>query len=58
MILMTERNLLGDVLKVINIGIIEFASSLEKQGIRVIHVNWAPPAQGDQALLKILDELL
>lgn len=55
---MTDQDLLVADLEVINIGIIEFASSLEKQGVRVIHVNWKPPAEGDEALLKILDELL
>lgn len=58
MIPMTDQDLLVADLEVINIGIIEFASSLEKQGVRVIHVNWKPPAEGDEALLKILDELL
>jgi len=42
----------------INLGLPDFAASLEIQGIEVIHVNWSPPAGGDPELLAILDELL
>ena len=42
----------------INLGLMDFASYLEIQGIEVIHVNWAPPAGGDPELMAILDELL
>ena len=43
---------------VINLGLQDFAASLETQAIEVIHVNWAPPAGGDPELMAILDELL
>jgi FdrA protein len=56
-----ESNL-KDLLKqgpaVVNLGLQDFAASLEIQGAEVIHVNWAPPAGGDPELLAILDELL
>jgi FdrA protein len=42
----------------INLGLQDFATSLEIQGIEVIHVNWVPPAGGDPELMAILDELL
>ena len=52
-----SKKLLGNSLKVINIGIPSFAEDLVKQGVEVIHVDWKPPAGGDQDLLKILDKL-
>lgn len=42
----------------VNLGLQDFAASLEMQGIEVIHVNWAPPAGGDPEMMAILDELL
>ena len=53
---------LDDLLKngpiAINIGIYDFAESLQIQGIEVIHVNWAPPAGGDPDMIELLDKLL
>jgi FdrA protein len=53
---------LDDLLKngpiAINIGIYDFAESLQMQGIEVIHVNWAPPAGGDLEIIELLDKLL
>jgi FdrA protein len=42
----------------VNLGLQDFAASLEMQGVEVIRVNWAPPAGGDPELMAILDELL
>ncbi len=42
----------------INIGLCEFAESLQIQGAETIHVNWATPAGGDAELLDLLDQLL
>ena len=42
----------------INIGIYEFAESLQTQGVQTLLVNWAPPAGGDQELIDLLDQLL
>lgn len=44
-------------LKAINIGIENFAVSLRDLGIQVIHVDWAPPAGGDPAMIEILELL-
>ncbi|MBI4495923.1 MAG: hypothetical protein HY697_03210 [Deltaproteobacteria bacterium] len=53
---------LDELLKVgpvaVNIGLPEFAKSLEAQGAQVIQVDWAPPAGGDQELIELLDKLL
>jgi len=50
--------LLKDHLVAINIGVRDFAESLRIQGVEVVHVNWAPPADGDTALIELLDQLL
>ena len=42
----------------VNLGLQDFAASLEIQGVEVIHVNWGPPAGGNPELITILDELL
>ena len=55
-------NKLDDLLQrgpiAINIGIYDFAESLQTQGIEVIHVNWVPPAGGDPEMIELLDKLL
>ncbi len=43
---------------VINLGVRDFAETLETQGVRVIHVDWSPPAGGDQEMMSLLDKLL
>jgi FdrA protein len=42
----------------INIGVYDFAGSLQIQGVQVVHVNWTPPAGGDPELMELLDQLL
>jgi FdrA protein len=42
----------------INVGIQEFGSALEEQGIQVVYVEWSPPAGGDQEMIDLLDQLL
>lgn len=43
---------------VINLGLQEFAKSLQDQGIQVIHVDWSPPPPVDEEMEDILDKLL
>jgi len=50
--------LLGKPLAVINVGLEIFRESLLKQGVKVIHVSWRPPAGGDDRLANILEKLL
>lgn len=50
------QRLLGGV-KVINVGLAEFAADLEASGTPVTHVAWAPPAQGDPELARLLAKL-
>ncbi len=51
-------SLLNTPLVVINIGVQDFGAALEEQGVRVIYVEWLPPAGGDQEMIDILDQLL
>ena len=50
--------LLQDGPVAINIGVYDFAASLQKQGVEVIQVNWAPPAGGDPEMIELIDQLL
>ncbi len=43
---------------VINIGVKDFADALENQGVKVIRVDWSPPAGGDQKMIDLLDKLM
>ena len=51
------RKLLGAELKVVNLGIKTFYDSLRDQGVKVIHVDWRPPAGGNLDLAKLLAKL-
>ncbi len=45
-------------LKVINMGLQDFAQNLkERENTQVMHVDWSPPAGGDEELLDLLDKL-
>jgi FdrA protein len=52
-----ETLLSGPVI-VINIGLNQFAKSLEEQEVEVVQVDWSPPAGGDKEMLDLLDDLL
>jgi FdrA protein len=52
------KELLDNGPRVINIGVPDFAASLQVQGAEVVQVNWVPPAGGDPEMSAILDELL
>lgn len=51
------ENLFNSELKVINMGLEGFADTLKDRGVKVLHVRWQPPAQGDDDLLSLLDKL-
>ena len=52
-----DVDLLTAPVAAVNIGLESFATSLEDQGAEVVHVDWQPPAGGDDRLLAILDKL-
>jgi hypothetical protein len=45
-------------LNVINIGLLSFKESLDDVGVKVIQVDWRPPAGGDQEAMDALKKLL
>lgn len=52
------EELLQKPLVVVNVGLAQFAESLERQQVEVVQVDWVPPAGGDKALAELLDQLL
>jgi hypothetical protein len=50
--------LLTTPVAVVNLGVEDFAESLEDQGARVVHVTWSPPAVDDPEIVAILEKLL
>ena len=52
------ETLLNSAIVVINIGLGQFAKSLEEQGLEVVQVDWTPPAGGDKEMMELLDNLL
>jgi len=51
-------DLLHNPLIIVNIGLINFAESLLEQNAEVIHIDWEPPAGGDEEMINLLDDLL
>lgn len=53
-----KMDLFQGFIVVINVGVQDFGSALEQQGIQVVYVDWSPPAGGDQEMIELLDQLL
>jgi hypothetical protein len=55
---MSAGSLLGQPLRVVNVGLEVFAQALEAEGVTVLQVDWRPPAgdAGVAALLARLDD--
>ena len=55
---MSAASLLGQPLRIVNVGLELFARELEEDGVTVVHVDWRPPAvaPGIAALLARLDD--
>ena len=49
--------LLSAPIRVINVGLQVFATELASQGVPVTHVEWSPPAGGDEKLAALLAKL-
>jgi hypothetical protein len=49
--------LLTTPVRVINVGLEGFATDLAAQGVPVTHVQWSPPAGGDERLAALLGKL-
>jgi FdrA protein len=47
----------GSTTAAINVGLESFHASLEAQGVAAVHVEWRPPARGNEELLSILQRM-
>jgi FdrA protein len=52
-----ELAVLNDPLSAINVGLESFAQSLTDQEAAVVHVDWRPPAGGNEQLMSILERM-
>ena len=53
----SAAKLLTQPVRVINVGLEGFATELAGQGVPVTHVQWSPPAGGDEKLAALLAKL-
>lgn len=53
----TVEGLLESPLRVVNVGLEEFARDLEGLDVAVVQVDWSPPAGGDPRLADLLFKL-
>ena len=44
-------------LVVINMGLDSFADNLRKEEVKVLPMDWKPPAGGDKSLISLLEKL-
>jgi hypothetical protein len=52
------RDLLDRGPVAVNLGVQDFARSLEQQGVAVVQVQWKPPEEEDPEMTLLLDSLL
>jgi 3-oxoacyl-[acyl-carrier-protein] synthase III len=50
-------DILHQEIQAINVGLETFKEALEAQGVKVVHVDWQVPAQGDMKLVDILKKM-
>ena len=50
-------DILGQEMRVINIGLDIFKEALAAQGVKTIQVDWEVPAKGDEKVLEILKKM-
>lgn len=48
------NNLFKIPLKIVNVGLEVFCDAMKDQGVTSVHVEWKPPAGGNDKLLAIL----
>ena len=54
---METDNLLQSEVRVVNIGLREFALDLARCDVAVVHVDWSPPAVSDPRISSLLAKL-
>ena len=50
-------NLLNQPMYILNIGLEGFAEDLRQQQAEVVHMDWSPPAGGDEEMADLLSKL-
>ena len=51
------NKLFNSNLQVINMGLESFSKDLKNQKVQVIHMNWRPPAGGNEKMMELLQKL-
>jgi FdrA protein len=51
------NKLFEEDLVVINMGLDAFGDNLKKEGVKVLSMNWKPPAGGNKKLIALLEKL-
>ncbi|KEY59075.1 DUF1116 domain-containing protein [Serratia sp. DD3] len=54
---MLKNNILTTDLQVVNVGLEQFYTDLQRQSITALQVEWSPPAHGDETVLAALNTL-
>ena len=54
---MSIKDLFGQDLEVINLGLKSLHSDLKTQGVKSVHVNWKPKAGGKKNMLNLLSKI-
>jgi hypothetical protein len=52
-----QDSVLPETIRVINIGLASFAEDLRAAGVRVVDLDWRPPAGGNARLAALLADL-
>lgn len=50
-------DIIGQEIRVINVGLDIFKEALDAQGVKTIQVDWEVPAKGDEKILEILKKM-
>jgi FdrA protein len=53
----TPSDLLEQTPVIINVGLEGFSEEMQTRGVKVVHVDWRPPAGGDPELADLLSRL-
>lgn len=51
------NKLFNSNLQVVNMGLESFSKDLKNQNVPVIHMNWRPPAGGNEKMMELLRKL-
>jgi len=52
-----SADIIGQEIKVVNIGLDIFKEALEAQDVKVVQVDWEVPAKGDEKVINILKKM-